>query len=252
MSRGAATLAGISYVLLVLVTTFFIALSCAFILSQAVRTTPNQSWVRNFNALVIGASYAIVAAVSLAFCLKRRIAVHRRLQRISKSYHTIRKGDVPKPVHTYIQQEYTRACLITYEAQPKDEFQEGWGRPGTRYAGLRFRTTLLHTIRELDELAHLVIPRHPVYRPHTRMLHHFRFILPLFQRDEDGLTPVHYYDSAIQLARHASREPTEAEFSIGMRAYEEIRKVLDGCRLEMLEGSATDLDSIYTVEHKIH
>lgn len=55
-------------------------------------------------------------------------------------------------------------------------------------------------------------------RPHARMLHHFRFILPLLPRDDDGLTPLHYYDSAIQLVRHASREPTESEFILGMSA----------------------------------
>ena len=69
-----------------------------------------------------------------------------------------------------------------------------------------------------DHLAHEVIPRHPTLKPHSRMLHHFRFILPLLPRDEDGLTPLHYYDSAIQLVRHASREPSEAEFLLGINA----------------------------------
>ena len=73
-----------------------------------------------------------------------------------------------------------------------------------------------------DSLAHKVIPRHPTLRPQARMLHHFRFILPLLSKDEDGLTPLHYYDSAIQLARHTSREPTEQEYIVGMRAAREI------------------------------
>jgi hypothetical protein len=34
--------------------------------------------------------------ISLAFCLNRRIAVRRRLQRISKSHRIIGRGDVPK------------------------------------------------------------------------------------------------------------------------------------------------------------
>jgi hypothetical protein len=53
-------------------------------------------------------------------------------------------------------------------------------------------------------------------------LHHFRFLLPLFQKDEDGLTPIHYYDAAIQLARNSFREPTEEEFEAGVRAADEI------------------------------
>ena len=47
----------------------------------------------------------------------------------------------------YIQQEYTRACLIAYESRPKGGFQEGWGQPGTKFEGIRFRTSLLDTIR---------------------------------------------------------------------------------------------------------
>ncbi|CAL1695991.1 unnamed protein product [Somion occarium] len=217
MSRGTATVSGILYVLLVLVTTFFVGLSCAALLSQAVRTSPNRSWIRNVNAVVIGAAYAVVAAASVFFCLKRRIAVHRRLQRIAKSYQTPGKAEFPKTVYRYIQQEYARACLIAYEAQPKDGFQEGWGRPGTKYENVRFRTELLNTIREIDELAHLVIPSHPLLRPHSRMLHHFRWLSPLLEKDEDGITPLHYYDSVIQLARHASREPTEEEFIVDVR-----------------------------------
>ncbi|KAK7694568.1 hypothetical protein QCA50_001754 [Cerrena zonata] len=240
MSRGTATASGILYGLLVLITTFFVALSCAIILSQAVRTSPTRSWAHNFNAVVIGATYAIVAVASVFFCLKRRITVHRRLQRIAKSYQTPGKSEFPKPVFHYIQQEYARACLITYEAQPKDGFQEGWGRPGTKYDNMRFRTELLNSIREIDELAHLVIPSHPPLRPHSRMLHHFRWILPLLEKDQDGLTPLHYYDSVIQLARHTTREPTEEEFLVGVEAVDNIRRTLNECRLEMLEGVETE------------
>lgn len=95
------------------------------------------------------------------------------------------------------------------------------------------------------------------------MLHHFRFIIPLLGKDEDGLTPLHYYDSAIQLARHTSREPTEQEYIVGMRAAQEIRTMsvftfaftvlthgscwttcsLQECLLGMHEGSTTDLST---------
>ena len=50
------------------------------------------------------------------------------------------------------------------------------------------------------------------------MLHQFRFTLPLLPRDKDGLTPLHYYDSAIQIARNASEPLTEQEFELGMEA----------------------------------
>ncbi|GJE86049.1 hypothetical protein PsYK624_021290 [Phanerochaete sordida] len=249
-SWGRSTLSGVAYITLVLVLTFFIGLSCASLLSQAVRTSPSRNWTRNFNAVVIGAAYAIVLAVSVAFCLNRRIRVHRKLQRISKVYHTVGRADVPKPVFRYINQEYARVCLVAYESQPKGGCQEGWGRPGSHIGEVRFRTTLLHTVREIDELAHEVIPRHPTLRPHSRMLHHFRFILPLLPRDEDGLTPLHYYDSAIQLVRHASREPSEAEFVLGINAAQELKRVLNECRLEMLEGSLNNLVDLRSIESR--
>lgn len=95
-------------------------------------------------------------------------------------------------------------------------------RSGPLVLGVSF-SQLSHMLT--DALVHLIIPRHPLLRPHARMLHHFRFILPLLPRGEDGLSPLHYYDSAIQLARHASREPTEREFNIGMDAAAEIKRV---------------------------
>lgn len=69
-----------------------------------------------------------------------------------------------------------------------------------------------------DARARLVIPSHPSLKPHARMLHHFRFLLPLLPKDEDGLSELHYYDSAIQLVRTVDREPTEEEYQRGMDA----------------------------------
>ncbi|EGN92676.1 hypothetical protein SERLA73DRAFT_190684 [Serpula lacrymans var. lacrymans S7.3] len=221
------------YVILVLVTGWFFAISCVALLSQAVRTSPTRSWTDNYTAVVIGATYFIVLVASLSFCIKRRIAVRRRLQRISKAYSGIQEN-IPKTVHEYISQEYVRACLVSYESQPVSAIHEGWGRPGTQYSGMRFRRTLLDTISDIDSRAHLIIPSHPTLKPHSRMLHHFRFIMPLLPKDEGGITALHYYDSAISLARVSDREPTEQEFKIGLAAAEEIRQILDECRLEMM------------------
>lgn len=77
---------------------------------------------------------------------------------------------------------------------------------------------------EIDALAHLVIPLHPNLKPHARMLLHFRFLVPLLPVDEDGMSPLHYYDSAIQLARSSAKELTEEEFEIGINAANEIEK----------------------------
>jgi hypothetical protein len=56
------TLSGVAYTVLVLSTACSIGISCIGILSQAVRTSPSRSWARNYDALVIGASYVIVVS----------------------------------------------------------------------------------------------------------------------------------------------------------------------------------------------
>lgn len=151
---------------------------------------------------------------------------------------------------------------------------------GTKYSGISFRRALLDTISHIgmfkhqrglhlgnepdffslfspDELAHVIIPLHPKLKPHARMLHHFRFLNPLLPKDEDGISPLHYYDSAIQLARNSACALTEEEFEIGLNAAYQIEKMsvcflcntreltlkyrssLNDCRLEMLESDST-------------
>ena len=48
------------YLSIVLLIAFLLLISGVFLLSQAVRTSPNRAWSRNVNALVIGASYVLV------------------------------------------------------------------------------------------------------------------------------------------------------------------------------------------------
>ncbi|KAG6845977.1 hypothetical protein H0H87_011025 [Tephrocybe sp. NHM501043] len=255
------TLSETGYVLLVLTTIVATGLSCTALLAQAVRTSPKKSWTNNIDAFIIAASYAVVLVASLLYCGKRRIAMRLRLQRITKSNKAEGLSDLPYPVYKYVAQEYVRACLVSYESLPHDAYHEGWGRPGTKYSGIRFRRALLDTIPEIDELTHIVIPTHPEGKPHARMLHHFRFILPLLPVDEDGLTPLHYYDAAIQLARNGGTAALkEQEFEIGIGAAEEILKwyvwsgasfgrtgrsiksfrgSLNECYLEMMETSSS-------------
>ncbi|KAJ7597225.1 hypothetical protein C8J56DRAFT_312542 [Mycena floridula] len=234
-----AALQTVAYAILVVTTVCATLLSCLALLSQAVRTSPSKSWSHNINALIIGASYAIVLIASLLFCAKRRLAVYLKLQKISKASLTLGRSDIPSPVQDYIKQEYVRSCAIAFESQPKNSLHEGWGTPGTRYEGIYFRRHLLDTIQEIDTLARLVIPTHPTLKPHARMLHHFRFIVPLLTSDEDELTPLHFYDSAIQLARNSHRQPTEQEFEAGMDAADEIKAILSECWLECMEASST-------------
>ena len=111
--RVLRTVSESAYVFLVLLTVVATGLSCAAILSQAVRTSPTRSWSKNINALVIGASYIVLVscsrvfrfqsfnsrrkkfAISVMFCIKRRVAVRIKLQSISKTYRTIGRDDLP-------------------------------------------------------------------------------------------------------------------------------------------------------------
>ena len=77
----------------------------------------------------------------------------------------------------------------------------------------------------LDAQARLLIPSLPPLRLNDRISHHYRFIAPLMPTDDEGRSPLHYYDSAIQLARQADREPTEREFEVGIAAADEIKKM---------------------------
>ena len=77
----------------------------------------------------------------------------------------------------------------------------------------------------LDAQARLLIPSLPPLRPNDRISHHYRFIAPLMPKDDEGRSPLHYYDSAVQLARQAEREPTEREFEVGITAADEIKKM---------------------------
>jgi len=56
------------------------------------------------------------------------------------------------------------------------------------------------------------------------MLHHFRFLAPLLPKDEDGMSPLHFYDAAIQLARNSAQPLSEEEYEIGMGAAQQIEQ----------------------------
>jgi len=64
-SKLLRTLSEAIYVLLVLLITVAVVLSCSAVLSQAVRTSPSQDWTKNSKALVIGASYLLVVRLVL-------------------------------------------------------------------------------------------------------------------------------------------------------------------------------------------
>jgi hypothetical protein len=64
LSRTLSTLSSsLAYIVLVLITACLLCLSCILLLAQAVRTSRDRTFVNNWNAVIIGVSYAIVVSI---------------------------------------------------------------------------------------------------------------------------------------------------------------------------------------------
>ncbi|TDL28684.1 hypothetical protein BD410DRAFT_781208 [Rickenella mellea] len=237
-----SAIARFGYLALVLLTFVVVGLSCIGLLSQAIRTSPDRDWNANVNAVVVGGAYVLILAFSLGFCLKRRISVRRRLAKIPKSRIAVRKGDVPQPVQEYIEREFLRSCAVAYKSQPKATFREGWGAPGTKYEGIRFRTAVLDTIPEVDAVARLIIPSMPAYRTNVPITRHLRHIKSLISADDDGDAYFRNYTNVVQVARYASREPTEEEFGACIDAAAAIKQILLHYRMAQMDASNPELN----------
>lgn len=58
----------------------------------------------------------------------------------------------PQKVANHIATEYSRTAVIAYISQATAAAQEGWGRLGTRWDGVHFRTFILGTVPEMREI----------------------------------------------------------------------------------------------------
>jgi len=65
--RVQRTISEATYAFFVLIIAVASILTCAALISQAVRTSPSKSWTKNFNALIIGAAYIILVRVNGTF-----------------------------------------------------------------------------------------------------------------------------------------------------------------------------------------
>ncbi len=76
------------YLLVVIALSLLLLLSCVFLLSQAVRTSPSRNWTRNFNALVIGAAYTFVVCLLSCPYVEKDVAYERRLSSLYR-WHSV-------------------------------------------------------------------------------------------------------------------------------------------------------------------
>ena len=65
------TLSTLGYLVLTLITTAFVCLSCASLLVQAIRASPSQSIKNNWNVVIIGTAYVLVVRPFLLVCGRR-------------------------------------------------------------------------------------------------------------------------------------------------------------------------------------
>jgi len=65
--RVQRTISEATYAFFVLIIAVACILTCAALISQAVRTAPNKSWTKNFNALIIGAAYLVLVCAIGSF-----------------------------------------------------------------------------------------------------------------------------------------------------------------------------------------
>ncbi|KAL5511900.1 hypothetical protein ACEPAH_5118 [Sanghuangporus vaninii] len=210
--------ARLSYLVIVLVVAFLLLISAVFLLSQAIRTSASRNWTGNIDAFVIGAAYVLVLVASLLLCLKRRLSVRLQLTRIPKGRIAVGKGDLPKAVHLFIEEELLRASTIAYSSLPKVESRDGWGSPGTKYEGVRFRTATLDLVAPIDAAARAVIPSMRPLSPHVPLARHLRHIAPLISADAHGETYFETFTDAVEKARYSSAEMTQPEFEAVIEA----------------------------------
>ncbi|KAH7104219.1 hypothetical protein BKA62DRAFT_498597 [Auriculariales sp. MPI-PUGE-AT-0066] len=219
-------LIGISYIFLVLVALLLIVATAAALLLEAKRRSRDAT-IDNLKALYIGLGYVILAVATLTLFIVRGREIRNKLARIPQNHVAIREEDVPKSVHVFISHEYLRCAAILAASQPTNGNHEGWGEIGTEYEGIRLRRRLLDTIHELNAAVLFLLPSYPPIRPTTRIAEHLRQLEGiLVQRNKRAISSLVEYDSIIEFARYAQREPTMDEFLRGMRAANDLIETL--------------------------
>ncbi|KZW02714.1 hypothetical protein EXIGLDRAFT_419726 [Exidia glandulosa HHB12029] len=214
----------ISFLFFILVALALVVASAAALLYESKRRAADRR-IDNLKTLYIGIAYVLLAVVSLVYFAVRRRDVQRKLGGIPRMHIATRQGDVPKSVHKYIANEYLRSAAILYASQPANGHQDGWGDPGTEYAGVRFRRAILDSVVQVDEAARTIVPRLQPIRPHARVLHHLRALAPLIPVDESGGSCLRRYDAIVEFAKYGKREMALEEYVEGIKAAEEVVRV---------------------------
>jgi len=196
----------------------------------------------NWNALVVGLSYIVLAFVSLGYYMHRSTRSRRRMAQLS----VLRPSgpQLPWLVDNYVSGEYARACAIAFASLPNVEKRPGWGSPGSIFEGVRFRTAILDTIAPLHDLARQVVPHLPKLQPRQPLLDYMIPLLPLIPSEGESRNCLHTWIEAVEMARDYSSELNEECFVRGMQAAGKLTKIFDEYNLELLAASTNSSTSV--------
>ncbi|KAF9513758.1 hypothetical protein BS47DRAFT_1392973 [Hydnum rufescens UP504] len=193
-----ALLYDLSFAFFVFITGVAVLASGASLVFQAVCSSE-----ANWNVISIVASYVALAIVTVAIYLSRKITTVHNLRGIPKTFVAIKDGDVPKPVAELVATEYDRVCAISQIAQPQITSQEGWGSPGTALEGVHFRRTMLNTLSTVTVAIFPTVKTSPISCFPSEAFGGW-----IAARDPTWLRR---YDTLIQQARYAEREPSRLD-----------------------------------------
>ncbi|KAG9032030.1 hypothetical protein FRB95_001980 [Tulasnella sp. JGI-2019a] len=210
-----------TFALCVLLTAVSVAGSAAGIVFQAKLA---QGQVANWNVFIVVGCYVALGIEALIIFLNRRHTGRKKLSTIPKPYIAVKQGDVPKDVAQMISREYTRNCIIMALSRPNKGTHPGWGAPGSKYDGMRFREAILDTIPDIDSLARTFLPELLPLRPHRPMIEHLKPLdFVLLQDDSQRLGDYH---ELVEMARFDDAEPTEDDWERCKEIVDQMKSIL--------------------------
>ncbi|KAK8864729.1 hypothetical protein IAR55_001985 [Kwoniella newhampshirensis] len=194
---------------------------------QAWRTGGQRKW----NIVILVGSYVALGIISIMHVWSRVLSIKRILRTMPRPYIPTKTVDLPVKVANHIATEYSRTAVIAHISQATSGRQEGWGRPGTKWENMHFRTYILSTLPTMRQALAPSSTSSPTS------------LQPLFTAadafNDNGAIRlfVNSYAKMIESALYARQEPEEAEAAAVEKVVEIIMLTLEVKRRREREES---------------
>ncbi|KAL7420822.1 hypothetical protein Q5752_004775 [Cryptotrichosporon argae] len=204
-----------TFYLFVLVIAVLLVASVAGLIVQAWLSGGNRRW----NIFVVVAAYVIVAAIAIVHVWSRLLSINKTLRTMPKPYIPTKTIDVPKKVADHVAAEYSRTAVVAHISQATTGEQEGWGRPGTKWETVHFRTYILSTVATMRDM----------FAPVPSAPHDLAPLLAAASALDPGPLKVFVssYLAIVERARYARREPTEVDAQAVERVVELVGRLVE-------------------------